>query len=36
MELFGFRLERGKQEKKQEKALKSFVGPTFDDGAITF
>ena len=34
MELFGFRLERGKQEKKQEKALKSFVVPTFDDGAI--
>lgn len=34
MELFGFRLERGKQEKKQDKALKSFVVPTFDDGAI--
>ena len=34
MELCGFRLERGKQEKKQEKALKSFVVPTFDDGAI--
>ena len=34
MELFGFRLERSKAEKKQEKALKSFVVPTFDDGAI--
>lgn len=34
MELFGFRLERGKQQKKQEKSLKSFVVPTFDDGAI--
>jgi hypothetical protein len=34
MELFGFRLERSKQEKKQAKSLKSFVVPTFDDGAI--
>jgi hypothetical protein len=34
MELFGFRLERSKKEKQQEKALKSFVVPTFDDGAI--
>ena len=34
MEIFGFRLERSKKEKEQEKALKSFVVPTFDDGAI--
>ena len=34
MELFGFRLERSKQEKQQAKSLKSFVVPTFDDGAI--
>lgn len=34
MELFGFRLQRSKTEKKQEKSLKSFVVPTFDDGAI--
>jgi hypothetical protein len=33
MELFGFRLERSKKDKKQE-SLKSFVVPTFDDGAI--
>ena len=34
MELFGFRLDRSKKEKTQDKALKSFVVPTFDDGAI--
>lgn len=34
MELFGFRLERSKKEKQQVKSLKSFVVPTFDDGAI--
>jgi len=34
MEIFGFRLERSKKEKEQDKALKSFVVPTFDDGAI--
>jgi len=33
-EFFGFRLERSKKEKKQAKDLKSFVVPTFDDGAI--
>ncbi len=34
MELFGFRLDRSKKEKTQDKTLKSFVVPTFDDGAI--
>ena len=34
MTLFGFDLGRSKKQNKQEKALKSFVVPTFDDGAI--
>ena len=34
MELFGFKLERSKAQKETFKALKSFVVPTTDDGAI--
>jgi len=34
MDLFGFTLGRTKKQKQQDKALKSFVVPTFDDGAI--
>jgi hypothetical protein len=33
-ELFGFKLERTKKQKEHFKALKSFVVPTSDDGAI--
>jgi hypothetical protein len=33
-ELFGFKLERSKRQKQDMKALKSFVVPTTDDGAI--
>jgi hypothetical protein len=34
MELFGFKLERSKAQKQTFKAMKSFVVPTTDDGAI--
>lgn len=34
MDLFGFTLGRTKKQKQEDKALKSFVAPTFDDGAI--
>jgi hypothetical protein len=34
MELFGFKLERSKKQQSDFKALKSFVVPTTDDGAI--
>lgn len=34
MELFGFKLERSKAQKQVFKAMKSFVVPTTDDGAI--
>ena len=34
MELFGFKLEKSQKEKKEFKAIKSFVVPTTDDGAI--
>ena len=33
-ELFGFKLERTKKQKEHFKALKSFVVPSSDDGAI--
>lgn len=33
-ELFGFKLERTKRQKQDMKALKSFVVPATDDGAI--
>ena len=34
MEVFGFKLERTKKQQTDFKALKSFVVPTTDDGAI--
>ena len=34
MELFGLKIERSKKQKQDFKALKSFVIPTTDDGAI--
>lgn len=34
MELFGLKIERSKKQKGEFKALKSFVVPTTDDGAI--
>ncbi|NBR26676.1 MAG: hypothetical protein EBU08_23450 [Micrococcales bacterium] len=34
MELFGFKLERSQKQQTDFKALKSFVVPTTDDGAI--